>query len=55
MVTGRNLEVEYLHETVEGQKNFIMVDHSNVILLETAYDELSSFDNYRKTLKVRTR
>jgi len=53
MVTCRNLEVEYPHETIEGQTNFIMVDHSTI--LETANDELSSSDNHRKTLKVRMR
>ena len=43
----------HTHETIEGQTNFIIVDHSTI--LETAYDELSSFDNHRKTLKVRVR
>ena len=50
MVTGRALEVERVDEVSGGETNFIMVDRHN--LMETAFDEIMSLGNYRKTLQV---
>ena len=48
MVTGRALEVERVDEVSGGETNFIMVDRHN--LMETAFDEIMSLGDYRKTL-----
>ena len=50
MVTGRALEVEFAHEEKVGETNFIMVDRQN--LLQTALDEISCLQDFRKTLEV---
>ena len=50
MVTGRALEVEFAHEEKTGEKNFIMVDRQN--LLQTALDEISCLQDFRKTFQV---
>ena len=50
MVTGRALEVEFAHEEKPGETNFIMVDCQN--LLQTALDEISCLQDFRKTLEV---
>lgn len=50
MVTGRALEVEFAHEEKAGETNFIMVDRQN--LLQTALDEISCLQDFRKTLEV---
>ena len=50
MVTGRALEVERVDEVSGGETNFIMVDRHN--LMETAFDEIMSLGDYRKTLQV---
>lgn len=50
MVTGRALEVEFAHEEKTGETNFIMVDREN--LLQTALDEISCLEDFRKTLEV---
>lgn len=50
MVTGRALEVEFAHEEILGETNFIMVDRQN--LLQTALDEISCLQDFRKTLEV---
>ena len=50
MVTGRALEVEFAHEEKVGETNFIMMDRQN--LLQTALDEISCLQDFRKTLEV---
>lgn len=50
LVTGRSLEVTSAIECNEGETNFIMVDRNN--LLETAFEEIKSLQDYRKTLQV---
>ena len=50
MVTGRALEVEFAHEEKVGETNFIMVDRQN--LSQTALDEISSLQDFQKTLEV---
>lgn len=50
MVTGRALEVKFAHEEKVGETNFIMVDRQN--LLQTALDEISCLQDFRKTLEV---
>ena len=50
MVTGRALKVERVDEVSGGETNFIMVDRHN--LMETAFDEIMSLGDYRKTLQV---
>ena len=50
MVTGRALEVEFAHVEQSGETNFIMVDRQN--LLQTALDEISSLEDFRRTLEV---
>lgn len=50
MVTGRALEVQAVDEVNEGGTNFIMIDRHNVI--DTAFDEIMSLPEYRKTLQV---
>ena len=50
MVTGRALEVESAIKASEGDTNFIMVDRHN--LIDTAFVEIMSLPEYRKTLQV---
>lgn len=50
LVTGRALEVASAIEANEGDTNFIMVDRCN--LSETAFEEIVSLPEYRKTLQV---
>ena len=50
MVTGRQLEIENISEANEGATNYILVDRSNI--LQTAFDEISSLEDLRKTLEV---
>ena len=49
-VTGRALEVASEVEVNEGETNFIMVDRFK--LVETAFDEIMTLPEYRKTLEV---
>lgn len=50
LVTGRQLEVTSAIECNVGETNVIMVDPNN--LLETAFEEIKSLQEYRKTLQV---
>lgn len=50
VVTGRPLEIENPDEALEGETNFILVDRMN--LLPTAFDEIRSIQDLRKTLEV---
>jgi len=50
MVTGRQLEVENISEANEGDTSYNLVDRSNI--LQTAFDEISSLEDLRKTLEV---
>ena len=50
MVTDRALEVEFAHEEKPRETNFIMVDRQN--FLQTALDEISCIQDFRKALEV---
>ena len=50
MVYGRPLRVENVSQVIEGVTNFILVDRFNI--METAFDEIKSLTDLRKTLEV---
>lgn len=50
MVEGRQLEIQDVTETLEGDTNLIFVDRGRV--LETGLDEVSKLGNKRLTLEV---
>ena len=50
VVTGRKLEIEDTTQCVEGETNFILVNRND--LIESAFDEIDSISDIRKTLEV---
>ena len=50
MVTRRQLEVENISEANEDDTSYNLVDRSNI--LQTAFDEIRSLEDLRKTLEV---
>lgn len=50
MVTGRDLEVEQITESLDGQTNYILVDRKSI--LETAIDKIKTLTDLRKPLQV---
>ena len=51
ILMGKKLDIEDISEGTEGDSNFVVIDRENV-LIETAIEEISGFDNLRICLEV---